>query len=137
MNLREAILKKHSKARCTKIANCIGSSQQRFDDLFHLFLNEYHVVQRSAWTMSYCVNALPLLISNHWKELMHHLKKPNLHNAVKRNSIRLMQEIVLPEVYHGETMDMCFSYLESPKESLAVKVFHVSDSQSCKELSQN
>jgi hypothetical protein len=37
-----------------------------------------------------------------------------------------MQEIELPEKHHGEIMDMCFAFLESPKESLAVKVFSMS-----------
>ena len=127
MNLREEILKEHSKAQCNKIVNWIDSNQSRFDELFHLFLNdEYRVVQRAAWPVSYCVNAHPTLISKHWKELMDHLKKPNLHNAVKRNSIRFMQDIELPEKYHGEIMDMCFKYLESPTEALAVKVFSMS-----------
>ena len=127
MNLRNEILKEHSKAQCNKIVNWVGSSQQRFDELFHLFLNdEYRVVQRSAWPMSYCVDAHPALISKHWKELILNLKKTNLHDAVKRNSIRLMQDIELPETYHGEIMDMCFTYLESPKESLAVKIFSMS-----------
>lgn len=127
MNLRDEILKEHSKAQCIKIVNWVGSSQQRFDKLFHLFLtDEYRVVQRSVWPMSYCVDAHPVLISKHWKDLMDNLKKPNLHDAVKRNSIRLMQEIELPEAYHGEIMDRCFTYLEAPKESLAVKVFSMS-----------
>ena len=124
MNLKEEILKEHSKAQCTKIVKWVGSSQQRFDELFSLFLNdEYRVVQRAAWPVSYCVDTHPQLISKHWKELMDNLKKPNLHNAVKRNSIRLMQHIELPEKYHGEIMDTCFMYLESPAEPLAVKVF--------------
>jgi hypothetical protein len=127
VNLREEILKEHSKAQCTKIVKWVGNSQQRFDELFHLFLNdEYRVVQRAAWPVSYCVDEHPELISKHWKELMQNLKKPNLHNAVKRNSIRLMQDIELPEAYHGKIMDMGFKYLESPKETLAVKVFSMS-----------
>ena len=127
MKLREEILKEHSKARCTKIVKWVGSNQQRFDELFNLFLNdEYRVVQRAAWPVSYCIDGHPELINRHWKELMQNLRKPNLHDAVKRNSIRLMQEIELPEAYHGEIMDMCFTYLESPKESLAVKVFSMS-----------
>ena len=85
------------------------------------------MVQRAAWPVSYCVDAHPELISKHWKELMDNLKKPNLHDAVKRNSIRLMQGIELPEPYHGEIMDLCFTYLESPKESLTVKVFSMPD----------
>jgi hypothetical protein len=127
VKLREEILKEHSKAQCTRIVNWVGSNQQRFDELFNLFLNdEYRVVQRAAWPVSYCVDAHPVLIGRHWKELLHNLKKPGLHDAVKRNSIRLMQDIELPEIYHGEIMDMCFTCLESSKESLAVKVFSMS-----------
>jgi hypothetical protein len=127
MKLKEEILKEHSKAQCTKIVKWVGSSQQRFDGLFSLFLNdEYRVVQRAAWPVCYCVDEHPALINKHWKELMQYLKKTNLHDAVKRNSLRLMQDIELPEKHHGEIMDRCFTYMESPKESLAVKVFSMS-----------
>lgn len=127
MKLREEILKEHSRAQCTKIVNWVGSSQQRFDELFRLFLNdEYRVVQRAAWPVSYCVMAHPSLISKHWKKLLANVKKPNLHDAVKRNTVRLMQDINIPEKYHGEVMNLCFGYLESPTEPLAVKVFSMS-----------
>lgn len=127
MNLKTEILKEHSKAQCSKIVKWIGSSQQRFDELFGLFLSdEYRIVQRAAWPVSYCVDAHPKLISKHWKELIAYLKKPGLQDAVKRNSMRLMQDIELPEKYHGEIMDICFRYLESPAEAIAVRVFSLS-----------
>jgi hypothetical protein len=123
-NLREQILKEHSKAQCSKIVNWVGASQQRFDDLFHLFLNdEYRVVQRAAWPVSYCVSAHPELITKHWSKLIKNLQKPNLHDAVKRNSIRLLQDIDIPKKYQGQLMDICFKYLESPAEAIAVKAF--------------
>lgn len=34
-----------------------------------------------------------------------------------------MQEIALPKKYHGIIMKICFTCLESPTETLAVKVF--------------
>ncbi len=37
MNLREEILKEHSKTQCTKIVDWVGDSQQRFDELFQFF----------------------------------------------------------------------------------------------------
>lgn len=127
MNLREEILKEHSKAQCAKIVKWVGSSQQRFDELFSLFINdEYRVVQRSGWPLSYCVIDHPSFISKHWKALINNLKKANLHNAVKRNSIRLMQGLEIPEKFHGDVMDICFRFLESPTEALAVKVFSMS-----------
>jgi hypothetical protein len=124
VNLREEILKEHSKAQCTKIVNWVDDSQQRFDELFQLFLsNEYRVVQRAAWPVSYCVQAHPRLIRKHLKELIKNLGKPKLHNAVKRNSIRLLQFIELPKKYEGDVMNLCFYYLGSPSEPVAVKVF--------------
>jgi hypothetical protein len=109
------------------IVNWVGSSQQRFDELFGLFLNdEYRVVQRAAWPVSYCVIANPHFINKHWKQFISNLKKTSLHDAVKRNSIRLLQDIEIPEKYQGDLMDICFKYLESPTEALAVKVFSMS-----------
>ena len=124
MNLREEILKEHSKAQCSKIVKWVGNDQKHFDELFYLFLNDgYRVVQRAAWPVSYCVIAHPVFISKNWKKLITNLQKPNLHDSVKRNSIRLLQDIEIPEKYHGQIMNICFKYLESPVEPLAVKVF--------------
>ncbi len=123
-NLREEILKEHSKQQCTKIVKWVGASQQRFDELFKLFLNdEYRVVQRSAWPVSYCVIAHPVLIKKHWGSMVKKLQQPNLHHAVKRNTIRFVQEIEIPEKYQGSIMDICFSYVASPTEPVAVKAF--------------
>lgn len=124
MKLRQEILKEHSKAQCEKIVKWVGGNQQRFDELFDLFLHdEYRVVQRSAWPISYAVMDHPSLIGKHWKPLLKNLQKPNLHDAVKRNSIRLMQDIDIPEKYQGEVMNICFQYFEAPGETIAVKVF--------------
>jgi hypothetical protein len=123
-NLRQQILKEHSKAQCSAIVNWVGTLQQRFDELFNLFLNdEYRVVQRAAWPVSYCVQAHPEFIKKHWNSFVENLQKPNLHNAVKRNSIRLLQDIAIPKKYQGQIMDICFKYVESPTEAVAVKAF--------------
>ncbi len=124
MNLKETLLQEHSKAQCLLVVNWVGNDQKRFNELFNLFLaNEYRVTQRAAWPVSYCVIAHPSLINKHWKTIVLNLKKPETHDAVKRNSVRFLQNIETPEKYHGDIMNICFSFLESPKEALAVKVF--------------
>ena len=126
-SLREEILKEHSKAQCNKIVKWVGSDQRRFDKLFDLFQNdEYRVVQRAAWPVSYCVSAHPKLIAKHWSAVIKNLAQPNLHIAVKRNTIRFLEDIEIPSAYHGDILNICFNYLESPSESLAVKVFSMS-----------
>ena len=124
MNLRDQILKEHSKPNCDKIVKWVGDDQQRFDELFHLFLNdEYRVVQRAAWPLSYCVRNFPSLIKKHFSKLLKNLKKPGIHDAVKRNTVRLLQDVDIPGKYHGEIMDTCFRYIASPDEPVAIKAF--------------
>ncbi len=124
MNLRETILEEHSKAQCTKIVNWVGSSQKRFDALFDLFLNdEYRVVQRAAWPVSYCVEAHPAFIEKHYGPLLNYLKKPGIHNAVKRNTVKLLQTAAIPKKWQGRVMDLCFQYISDPQEKVAVKAY--------------
>lgn len=42
---------------------------------------------------------------------------------MKRNTVRLLQEVDIPEEYEGAIMDICFTYLESPLEAVAIKSF--------------
>ena len=124
MKLREAILAEHSKATCNKIVKWVGSSQERFDELFDLFLHdEYRVVQRAAWPLSYIVIAHPLLIKKHFSRLIKNLHHSDLHDAVKRNTVRLLQHINIPKKFHGEVMNICFDYIASPGEAVAIKAF--------------
>jgi hypothetical protein len=124
MNLRDEILKEHSRKNCDAIVAWVGKSQQRFDELFTLFTNdEYRVVQRSAWPMSYCVEAHPQFIKKYFGTLLKNIKKPNIPDAVKRNTLRLLQFVDIPEKYHGEIMNICFEIVQSMQEKPAVKMF--------------
>jgi hypothetical protein len=124
MDLREEILKRYTKSQRDKIVDWVGSSQQRFDELFKLFLNdEYRVVQRSSWPLAHCAEAHPELIRKNFGKLLKNLQKPNLSDAVKRNSVRMLQYVEIPEKYDGEVMSICFGYLESPDEPVAIKAF--------------
>lgn len=124
MMLRQEILKEHSKTQCQKIVQWVGNSQERFDELFHLFLaDEYRVVQRAAWPMSYCVIAHPALIRKNFSRLLKNLNKPDLHDAVKRNTMRLLQDIDIPKKFQGKVMNTCFRYIASPHEAVAIKAF--------------
>lgn len=124
MNLREQILKEHTRANADKIVRWIGDSQQRFDHLVDLFLHdEYRVVQRAGWPLSYAAREHPNLTRKHLGSLIRNLKKPGLHNAVKRNTVRLLEQMQVPQKYQGELMDLCFGYIADPTEKAAIKAF--------------
>src|SRR6476661_5440862 len=122
MELRQEILKEHSKKQCAKIVEWVGSSQQRFNQLFQLFLtDEYRVVQRASWPVSNCVIDHPYFIKRNFSKLINNLHKKEVHNAVKRNSIRLLQYVDIPKKYQGEVLEICFHTISSPTEPVAVK----------------
>jgi hypothetical protein len=124
MNLREEILKEHSRAQRIKIEEWVGDSPQRFDELFRLFAGkEPTVVQRASWPLSYIVEKHPEWMNNKFEELISKLQEPHLHDAVKRNGVRLLQYVDIPVEYQGAIMNICFGYVESPREAVAIKAF--------------
>jgi hypothetical protein len=124
VNLREEILKEHSKAHAQAIANYACESKKNFKELMNCFLDdEYRLAQRAAWSVSWAAMKKPEMIYPHIKDLVSVLYKKNVHDAVIRNSVRVLQEIEIPEKYHGEVMNACFQFLEKPSTAVAIKAF--------------
>ncbi|MEO8150662.1 MAG: hypothetical protein ABI723_23725 [Bacteroidia bacterium] len=123
MSIREALLKEHSKAQTNRIVNYIGDDEKKFAELMDLFFNdEYRVVQRSAWSVSNCAEAHPQLIMPYLKKMIELLGE-DVHNAVKRNIVRVLQFIDIPKKHYGKAAQACFDLLLSKDEPVAVKVF--------------
>ena len=123
MNLRDEILKEHSKKQTMKIVKYIGNDQKRFDELMKLFLGkEYRVTQRAAWAVSVCGEEHSQLVKKHLKKIILNLES-TAEVAVKRNTVRVLQFIDLPESLHGITAKICFRLLNDLKETIAVRVF--------------
>jgi len=124
MDLRSQILKEHNKENCNKIVQWVGADKKKFNRLFNLFLSEeYRITQRAAWPLSYCAISHPELMKGNFEKLVSNLKKANLHDAIKRNTVRLLQAVNIPEKFEGAIMEICFNYLGSPHEAVAIKAF--------------
>lgn len=124
MNLCKSILKEYSKVTMTKIVDYVGDNPTRFKELVNIFLaGPYRITQRAAWPLSYSVRNHPAIIKPHLKKVLDHLEKPDIHDSVKRNTVRLLQDINIPKGLQGKVVDICFKYLSDPKEPIAVRVF--------------
>lgn len=124
MDLKKALLQEHSKAQTKKIVEFVGEHPGRFEKLVDVFLEgPFRVTQRAAWPLSYCVEHHPALIVPHLKRILDHLKKPGIHDAVKRNTIRLLQFTDIPKRFQAQVAHYCFQYLQDRKEPVAVRVF--------------
>ncbi len=124
MDLKKVILQEHSKGQALKIVRFVGIDPKRFKELVQVFLEgPYRITQRAAWPLSLCVQQHPKLILPYLKQILDFLDQPGIHDAVKRNTIRLLQFIDVPKRFHGQVANVCFTFLQDNKEPVAIRVF--------------
>ncbi len=113
-----------SKQRTVSIANAIGSNQELFDEFMVLFFgDDCRITQRTAWVLSHCIDNHPWLMNEHLESMILNLHKDNLSDAVKRNTVRVLQFAEIPESLAGLTADICYRLLQSHNEPIAVKAY--------------
>jgi hypothetical protein len=124
VDLEQLIRAEHSKKQTDRIVRYVGNDKRRFATLIGLFLKgEYRITQRAAWPLSYCVREHPELIGPYFKPLLDNLARHDVHAAVIRNTVRLLQDVPIPKRYHGRVMNTCFEFLQSAEKPIAVKAF--------------
>ena len=118
MNIKESLLedKKQNKTKTIAVAEYACSSPKYFKELMQCFLsNDYRLAQRAAWSVSRAAKKKPEIVTPHIKELIAQLPRKDVHDAVIRNSIRVLQDMEIPGTFHGELMNACFSLIEKPE----------------------
>jgi len=124
MDLKREILREHSKAMAHRIADYVGKNRNRFQLLTDIyFAGPYRITQRAAYPLGVCAERHPELIVPHLAKFISSLKQDGIHNAVKRNTLRMLQFIEIPRRYHATLISYCFAYLQNKQEPTAVKVF--------------
>ncbi len=129
MTLQEQLLHDavQNKKTAIAVAEKACSSPIVFDELITCFLsNEYRLAQRAAWSLSHAVNLQPNLIYPYLKVLTAQLLRTDVHDAVIRNSTRILLKISIPEEHQGEVMNACFILAERPETPIATKAFSLS-----------
>ena len=127
MDLEAEILKEHSKRQTVKIAKWIGPDKRRFRQLMELLLHGDRIVtQRAAWILSSCYEFHPQLVTPWLPDLIKKMQEPDVHDAVKRNVVRLLACTDIPQSLLGTVTSQCFDYLNSVDAPIAVKVHSMS-----------
>jgi len=92
--------------------------------LFHLFCsNEYRVAQRAAYAVMICADENPGIIVPFLGKMLKNLQREDLHDAVIRNTVRVMQNIEIPAQHQGAVAQTCFDLLNDRSRPIAIRVF--------------
>jgi hypothetical protein len=124
MNIRDALDAEHSKAQTLRITAFIGGSKKRFAELLAIMTgDDRRLAQRAAWVVSHCAEAHPGVVKPSIGNLLANLRRPNLHDAIKRNTMKAIAALEVPDNLAGSAADIAFALLNSPGEAVAVKVY--------------
>ena len=126
MNIRKELLKYQvqSRAQALAIAEYATSSNETFKDLIDCFLSDdTRLAQRAAWSVSWAARKKPDVIQPYIGLLVNQLERTDVHNAIIRNSLRVLEDIEIPEIYHGPLLNTCFNFILKRETAIAVKAF--------------
>lgn len=125
MDIRNTLDKEHTKVNTIKITKYIGANTARFNELIQIFLaGPYRITQRAAWVISYSVQNEPALLYPHLPVVLHFCTG-DVHDAAKRNILRILSRIEIPPQHNETVIDLCFKLLEDKKEPVAVRAFSI------------
>jgi len=124
VDIESKILAIRSKEQMGRIVQWTGKDKKRFRKLMEFFLSgDEPLAKKSAWIIGHAAEQYPELVTP-WLELM--IKKiqcPGVHGALKRNVVRILQFASLPRKLQGTVATLCFEYLSSINEPIAVRTF--------------
>lgn len=123
MSVINLLNKEHSKEITMQVVKYVKDDDERLNELMNIFLHgEWRLVQRAAWPVG-IIGEKTDKLGAYIPAMIENLQKHKLHDAVKRNTVRSWQFMNIPEEHLGEVAEVCFNYLGSQKEPIAVKVF--------------
>jgi hypothetical protein len=126
MNIREELLKytAQSKEQALRIAEYASFSEDNFRELIACFVaDDIRLAQRAAWSVNWAAQKKPLAVQPYIGSLVNQLKRTDVHHAVIRNSLRVLDDLKLPEQFHGEVLDSCFGFVQNRDTPVAIKAF--------------
>lgn len=124
MNIRDELQKERSREQALRIAAYANSSKLHFKELIQYFLGkESRLAQLAAWSLSWAAIQKPEMIQPYLKDLVAILQKKETHPALIRSTVRILERIEIPEEFHGEVMNACFGFIETPSTPAAIKAF--------------
>lgn len=125
MDIRASLTKEHSKQAAERIRDAVLQDCSLMGDLMNCFFDDDWVMnQRAAWPMCKIAIKKHELIYPYLPKMIDKLHDAK-HDAIIRNTVRILQDIDIPEDLQGVVFEICFDYLLDVKRPTAIRAFSV------------
>ncbi len=122
MNYKEQLLTEHSRTNTDFIAQAIGNKPAELQKIIDIiYLQPAPLPQRASWLLSVVNSRHPQLLTPHiplFIRTVHHFHI----DGIRRNIMHVLAQHTIPEQQQATLLDICFHFLLSPTETVAVKV---------------
>jgi hypothetical protein len=61
-----------------------------------------------------------------YRKMIKKMSEKNIHDAIRRNVLRILEDVDIPEKYCGELFEMSNKYLHDLQQPIAVRAFSIS-----------
>jgi hypothetical protein len=124
MELESEIRILRSKHQVEKLIRWIGTDSKRFAQLMKLFLHgDQDISRRSAWVIGHYCERHPELAQPWLKMMIKKMQEPNVHSAIQRNVMRVLQYVEIPKSLKGTVANICFNFISGIKTAIAPQAF--------------
>jgi hypothetical protein len=122
MNYSELLEQEHSKALTNRIAKDIGDGPKKFKQVIDIIYNaKAPLPQRASWLLAVVSRKNPELIKQYVPQFINSLESFKI-DGIKRNILSALCTQEIPKRSRGKMVDICFGFILSPSETVAVKV---------------
>lgn len=123
MDFVAQLQKEHSRANTDLIANSIGNKPEALKKIIDIIYTETAPLpQRASWLLAVVNDKYPELLLPHISRFSKTVNTFTI-DGIKRNMLSVLEKHKIPKNEQGKLVDVCFNYLLSPEETVAVKVY--------------
>lgn len=123
MNLKQELQREYSSVNSKRLAAYIRAHENKTSELMALYSgNDQELAKRASWVLQHLHNLAPERCDSFQNQIIKTLKKAPIHDSVKRSGLRTLADQSIEEDNLGEVAEMCFDFLNSMHEAVAVKV---------------
>jgi hypothetical protein len=124
MNIKDQLLNIQSKEDVETIAKNVCKNMSNFKILMSFYTGkESKLAQKAAWCLSHVAKNNPSIFKPFMKDIVEQLSRKDVHAAIIRASVSVLQDIEIPENFHGNVLNACFNFIEKPSTPPAIKAF--------------
>ena len=121
--LEDLLMIESSRRNTDLLADIILKKPGLFDDLFSIMLRDEKIVSwKAAWVAGIVSEKQPDLLDPYVETMVAKLGTFK-HDGMKREALRMLIRAPLPKEQLGHIISLCFAWITSGKEAVAIKRF--------------